>query len=60
MQSNIGTSHNSSQHSFKKAKSPQRDPEELKRKFKRQLTISKDDPFARVFIDPDTIKTQIA
>lgn len=32
----------------------------MKKRFKRQLTISKDDPFAMVFIDPEDVKKQIA
>lgn len=35
-------------------------PEKMRDRFKRQLTISKDDPFAMVFIDPEVIKKQIA
>ena len=31
-------------------------PEKMNERFKRQLTISKDDPFAMVFIDPEVIK----
>lgn len=34
--------------------------EKKKVQFKRQMTFSKDDPFAMVFFDPEVIKNQIA